>query len=92
MVGGIMLYSLATCLPLDLNVMHDRNPLLVKLSNGDIRNGYERHILNKTHEDRTYSLEIDGIKSNKIVLKNTHEINMNDIPVFAESVGHFRFF
>lgn len=91
-VGGIMLYSLATRLPLDLNVMHDRNPLFVKLSNGDIRNGYELHILNKTHHDRIYELVIHGMESHKGVLKNTQEISMSDIPVFADSVGHFRFF
>lgn len=91
-VGGVMLYSLLTRSPIDLTVMHDRNPLFVKLSNGDIRNGYELNIINKTHEDSVYSLHVEGVDVRKTVLKSTHEISMNEIPVFADSVGHFRFF
>ena len=33
---------------LDINVLHDRNPLFVTLSDGSIRNGYTVKILNKT--------------------------------------------
>ena len=43
-VGAVMLYALATRSVLALDVLRDRNPLYVTLSNGDIRNGY-------THQD-----------------------------------------
>lgn len=91
-VGSIMLYSLLTRSPLELHVLHDRNPLFVKLADGSIRNGYEIRILNKTHEDRVYRLKIEGIEGAEATLKNTHVIDQTSIPVFADSVGHFRLF
>jgi len=46
-VGAIMLYALLTRSLLDVNVLHDRNPVAVKLSDGSIRNAYTVHLLNK---------------------------------------------
>ena len=45
----------------DINVLHDRNPLFVKLSDGSIRNSYTIRILNKLYENRTYSLGVEGL-------------------------------
>ncbi|MEZ5690884.1 MAG: cytochrome c oxidase accessory protein CcoG [Rickettsiales bacterium] len=91
-VGGIMLYSLLTRLPLELHVLHDRNPLFVKLSDGSIRNGYDVRILNKTHDDQKYKLTVSGIDNPIIHLQGAGKIDPNDLPVFADSVGHFRLF
>ena len=46
-VLGAGLFSLA---PMDLKVLHDRQPLFVQLSDGSIRNKYELKIMNKTHQ------------------------------------------
>ena len=92
LVGGLMLFSLLTRSPLELHVLHDRNPLFVKLSDGSIRNGYDIRILNKTHEDRTYRLRITGIGYSKLVMQGAGPISPESLPVFADSVGHFRLF
>jgi cytochrome c oxidase accessory protein FixG len=60
-VGLIMIYVLATRADLDVNVQHDRNPLFVELSNGDIRNGFTVKILNKARETRSFEIAIEGI-------------------------------
>ncbi len=60
-VAGIMLWSLAFRATLDINVLHDRNPLFVNLSDGSIRNGYTIKILNKTRDGRTYLLGVEGL-------------------------------
>jgi cytochrome c oxidase accessory protein FixG len=60
-VGGIMLTTLATRASVGINVIHDRNPMFVRLSNGAIRNAYTVRILNKQTEPRRFSLMIDGI-------------------------------
>lgn len=91
-VGGVMLYSLLTRSPLELHVMHDRNPLFVKLSNGEIRNGYEIKILNKTHQDKTYKLELKGMENATFKIQSAGKIEADKLPVFADSVGHFRLF
>ncbi len=48
----IMLVGLLLRPTLDVNVLRDRNPLFVKLSDGGVRNGYTLKILNKLHEPR----------------------------------------
>jgi cytochrome c oxidase accessory protein FixG len=59
-VGGIMLYTLATRSLLEVNVLHDRNPVAVKLSDGSIRNAYTVRLLNKSGFDRVVAIDVDG--------------------------------
>jgi cytochrome c oxidase accessory protein FixG len=89
-VGGFMLAVLLNRSALDLTVLHDRNPLFVKLSSGEIRNGYEVKILNKTHEDNVYKLTYFGIENATLVVKGAGDISQDAIFVAADSVGHYR--
>jgi cytochrome c oxidase accessory protein FixG len=59
-VGAIMLYTLLTRSLLDVNVLHDRNPVAVKLSDGSIRNAYTMRLLNKRGFDRVIAIDVDG--------------------------------
>jgi cytochrome c oxidase accessory protein FixG len=59
-VGGIMLYALLTRSLLDVSVLHDRNPLAVRLSDGSIRNAYTVRLLNKRGFDRVIAIDIEG--------------------------------
>jgi cytochrome c oxidase accessory protein FixG len=59
-VGVIMLYTLLTRTLLDVNVLHDRNPVAVKLSDGSIRNAYTMRLLNKRGFDRVIAIDVDG--------------------------------
>ncbi len=92
LVGGLMLYTLVTRSPLDVAVLHDRNPLFTTLSSGDIRNGYTVNILNKAHEDRRYTLAVEGVDSAAIRVQGGQDLDPNDLQVLADSVGHFRVF
>jgi polyferredoxin len=51
-VGLALLFSLLTRERLELNVLHDRNPQFVTLSDGSIRNGYTVKLLNMIPEPR----------------------------------------
>jgi len=59
-VAAIMLYALLTRSLLDVNVLHDRNPVAVKLSDGSIRNAYTMRLLNKRGFDRVIAIDVDG--------------------------------
>jgi cytochrome c oxidase accessory protein FixG len=61
-VGSLMLYGLATRSLVDINVLKDRNPTFVTLSDGGVRNGYEVKVLNKQKKDTTYFIAIDGLE------------------------------
>ncbi len=91
-VGGLMLYGLMTRAELDLNVIHDRNPLLVKLSDGAVRNGYTVHIINKTHEDHRYRLSVHGLDYRELHVEGAGNLSADSLPVFADSVGQFRIY
>jgi cytochrome c oxidase accessory protein FixG len=92
LVGGLILYGQFTRSPLELHAIHDRSPVFVKLSDGSIRNGYEIKILNKTHQDRTYKLEVENLDFKEMKIQAAQELDTNKLPVFADSVGHFRIF
>ncbi len=61
-LGAGVLIALSARSSVDINILHDRNPLFVKLSDGGIRNGYTIKILNKSREARLYDLTLDGIE------------------------------
>lgn len=61
-LGAGILIGLATRARVDVNVLHDRNPLFVTLADGSIRNGYAIKILNKSRDPKTYSLSVDGLE------------------------------
>src|SRR5258708_25527551 len=62
-VGAIMLYTLLTRSLLDVNVLHDRNPVAVQLSDGSIRNAYTVRLLNKRGFDRVIAIDVEGPKN-----------------------------
>jgi polyferredoxin len=61
LVGLGMLIALLTRERLDVNVLHDRNPLAVRLADGTIRNGYTIKILNMKPVPRDFTLRTEGI-------------------------------
>lgn len=88
-VGLIMLYGLIARAPIELHVMHDRNPIFVQLSSGEIRNGYTLKILNKTHENKTYNLSVEGLEDAKIDVKSAGDITAQSLFVEHGSVGTY---
>ena len=61
LVGAVMLYTLATRRSEAISVIHDRNPMFVRLSDGELRNGFTVRILNKALETRSFVLTVDGL-------------------------------
>jgi cytochrome c oxidase accessory protein FixG len=65
-VGGIMVYTLATRDSEGISVIHDRNPMFVRLSDGSLRNAYTIRIVNKQLKHRDFILGVDGLPSSLI--------------------------
>jgi len=91
-VGTIMLVALANRSLLEVNVLADRNPFFVRLSNGDIRNGYTLKILNKLHEPRRFSLEITRLPAAKLTIGGTSNDPTQQIEVPTDVLQEFRVF
>ena len=60
-IGLIMLAMVTGRDRLDLNVLHDRNPLFTELSDGTVRNGYTIKALNMVPEPRRMRLTAEGL-------------------------------
>ena len=56
-----LVYALMARDRLEVNVLHDRNPQFVVLSDGSIRNGYTVKLLNKIAQPREVTVAIDGL-------------------------------
>jgi cytochrome c oxidase accessory protein FixG len=65
-VSAIMVWGLATRVDLSVNVLHDRNPEFVLLSDGGVRNTYTIRILNKHNETRNFVISTEGLAGAKL--------------------------
>ncbi|MEL6360320.1 MAG: cytochrome c oxidase accessory protein CcoG [Pseudomonadota bacterium] len=62
-VSAIMVTALSTRATLDVNVLRDRTPPFVQLSDGSIRNAYTLKIVNKANVEREFIVTLAGIES-----------------------------
>jgi len=67
-VGLVMLAGYLNRTILEINVLHDRSPPFVLLSDGSIRNGYTIKILNKLHEPRMVVLSPEGMPGARLTI------------------------
>ncbi len=63
--AGLVLH-LATRDRLQINVIHDRNPMFVRLSTGEIRNAYTVRVLNMQLEPRQFRIRMEGLPEGKM--------------------------
>lgn len=89
-VGGLMLFSLFTRSPLDIHITHDRNPLFVRLTNGDTRNNYTINIMNMTDDPHNYALTVNGINATDIKIGGPGHLVASDLHVPSDSEAEYR--
>jgi len=69
-VSSVMLGALVLRSPMDVNVIRDRSPTFVMLSNGDVRNAYTVKVLNKADTARSVQVTIEGVEGATIKTAN----------------------
>ncbi len=92
LVAAVMLLALATRSVTDLSVLRDRAPVYVLLSDGSVRNAYTLKIVNKTHEERVFTLRLDGLAGASLAAIGTEDVAGATIPLSAtpDSVSSHR--
>jgi cytochrome c oxidase accessory protein FixG len=68
LVSAIMITAWTMRPDLEVNILRDRNPLYVKLSDGGIRNGYTIKLLNKLYEPHVFNLGVEGLPGAKLTI------------------------
>jgi cytochrome c oxidase accessory protein FixG len=89
-IGGFIVFNLSVKLPLKIDILHDRNPIFVMLSNGNVSNGYIIKISNKTFENKSYNLKISGVDNYSIKLVGGGDMTISNLPVLAQEVASFK--
>jgi cytochrome c oxidase accessory protein FixG len=84
LIGIVMLVGLLTRDRIDINVLPDRNPLFVTLSDGSIRNGYTLKILNMLPEPRTFTVSLEGLPGAALWLAGEAEDGVQSLAVDVE--------
>lgn len=92
LVAVVTLWALTNRSALAITAIHDRNPVYVTLSSGDIRNGFDLKILNKTHFAEAYSIEVEGLDGARIEYQAADLDTEGRLLVAADSVAKVRAF
>lgn len=90
LISTVMFYAFLNRTEVELSVIHDRNPLYVKLSDGSIRNTYTLKISNKTHQDRVFAVDVSGVDIKEVKVVGAGELQAGSLHVLADSVTPFR--
>ena len=90
-ISAAILIGVALRSQLEVNILHERSPLFVSLTDGSIRNGYTLKVLNKQAKDHTYTLTIPDLDQASLSLVGG-ESSVDSLQMFvrAGSVGTFR--
>ena len=91
-IAAIMVFGLSTRATFEVNVLKDRSPPFIQLSDGGLRNGYTLKLVNKAAEPRTMRLEVSGVEGLEldIVGLNVAEDGSVVLPVNAHGVDRYR--
>jgi cytochrome c oxidase accessory protein FixG len=94
LVCAVMATSLFTRSRLQVNVLHERSPLFVPMSDGSIRNGYTFKILNMERVNNDFSLSTDGLEGATLEVVGLTQAPVPDVDlaVQGDKVGTFRIY
>ncbi|MGF1651393.1 MAG: cytochrome c oxidase accessory protein CcoG [Hyphomicrobiaceae bacterium] len=70
-VAAVMAVAFVARTTLEINVISDRAPLFVQLSDGGVRNGFTVKILNKEHAERRVRLRVEGLPGAEVGVLGT---------------------
>jgi len=85
-VGAVMLLGLSFRSTLEVNVLRDRTPPFVRLSDGSIRNAYTVKIINKANAARDFKITVDG-PDGLVVSSVGEKAEDNSLTVTADGDG-----
>jgi cytochrome c oxidase accessory protein FixG len=89
-VGVVMLIGWFNRTILEVNILADRNPPYVLLTDGSIRNAYTVKILNKLHGPRTFTIEARGVPGATVAVVGASFPGTTEVRVPTDDVRDFR--
>jgi len=91
-IGLFMLSVLLNRSTLEMNVLRDRQPNFVQLSDGGIRNGYTVKVLNKATHPRELLFSVEGLEDAQVRVIGEPDDGMVRLNVPADETMDFRIY
>ncbi len=92
LVGAIMLVAWSNRALLEVNVLPDRVPPFVTLSDGSVRNSYTVKILNKRHERRSFQISLRDLSGARLSILGASDAAMSEVTVATDELREVRLF
>ncbi len=87
-----MLYGLLTRSPVAIDVLRDRNPEYVQLSDGAVRNGYTLKLMNRSTHPTVFWVDFKGPKGAIVRAVGQSSTNTLAVPLGADGQRSLRVF
>ena len=91
-IAGLMTLGLGSRATLELNMLKDRSPPFVMLSDGSVRNGYAMKIVNKAVDARAVTVSASGLEGMELRIVGLEPVAENtfEVPVAPYGVDRYR--
>jgi cytochrome c oxidase accessory protein FixG len=88
-VSSVMIGNLTFKKTLRVEMIPNRNPIFVTLSDESVRNGYSLKITNETHEQKNFSIIVLSPTELELKIASATGIDQNNLPVGPGSISSF---
>jgi polyferredoxin len=92
LIGAMVAFGYFNKSTFEVNVLKDRSPPFVRLSDGNVRNGYTLKLVNKSASKRHVAIEIEGLDGADLQMigLETNADGTVDLELGAHGVDRFR--
>jgi cytochrome c oxidase accessory protein FixG len=73
-VSAVLVWDIATRVPLEVDVLRDRNQLFRENIEGQIENVFTLKLVNKSQRDLTYRIEVEGFEQFELIGSKTKQV------------------
>lgn len=70
-IGVALIYALLTRVPLEVDIIRDRNVLYTETDEGMVQNVYNLKLINMDHRPQRYSLSVSGLEGMEVIGKTS---------------------
>ena len=78
-VSAVLIWDVATRIPLEVDVLRDRNQLYRENIEGQIENVFTLKLVNKSQQDQTYRIEVKGFEQFELIGETTKDVSAGEV-------------
>lgn len=87
LMSGLLVFEIFSRVPLEVDIIRDRNSLYRETNEGLIENVYTLKILNKSQQSQTYMISIVGLDGAQFIGENTVQVSGGEVLTWPISIA-----